>query len=66
MEFVPDWSYGGRKLSDFSENLTKFQGVYVGEKLVALALGRSYPMEYIHLDPWRLPPGAFKKCGGPT
>lgn len=38
MEFVPDWSYGGRKLSDFSEYLTRFQGVYVGEKLVALLM----------------------------
>lgn len=34
--------------------------------LVALALGRHYPQEYITLDPWRLPPGAFARCGGPT
>ncbi len=35
-------------------------------ELVALALGRSYPQEFITLDLWKPPPGAFRHCGGPT
>jgi hypothetical protein len=34
--------------------------------LVALAMGRDYPAHLALTDSWRLPPGAFRHCGGPS
>jgi 3'-phosphoadenosine 5'-phosphosulfate sulfotransferase (PAPS reductase)/FAD synthetase len=35
------------------------------QKLVALAMGRSYPAHLALTGNWTLPAGAFKNCGGP-
>ncbi len=34
--------------------------------LVRLAMSKAYPLDLIRADPWTMPAGAFKHCGGPS
>ena len=55
----------GKSVVDLADKGTAYPECYDRE-LVALAMGRDYPAHLALTGDWKLPPGAFKRCGGPS
>ena len=55
----------GKSVVDLANKGTPYPDCYKPE-LVALAMSRDYPVPLALTDNWTLPPGAFKRCGGPS
>ncbi len=55
----------GKSVVDLADKGTPYPAC-CDRELVALAMGRTYPLDQIKTDAWTMPAGAFKHCGGPT
>jgi hypothetical protein len=55
----------GKSVVDLANRGTPYPACYNPE-LVALAMGRAYPLDAILTSAWTMPAGAFRHCGGPS